>query len=904
MFSATPTGPAMAEPGQDDAAEDRIEHLADEFAARLRNGARVTVDEVVAAHPDLPSRLREVLQTVLAVESLKVRHLAMHPEPRLPSDRRLGDFRIVREVGRGGMAIVYEAVQESLARVVALKVLPQTAFLDDEQVVRFQNEARIVSRLWHPHIVPVHTVGVDAGVHFFAMPLIAGVGLDRVVRAMQESRCRDGAPLDPTVAAVLAHLDRGEPAQPSFWLRLAKIGADFADAIEHAHCHGVIHRDVKPSNLLLEADGKAWVSDFGIAKCLDQERATRTGQMLGTLHYVPPEQFDGIYDARGDVYGLGLSLLELGGGATTWPGGSIPALVEHIRRGVPHTLRQICRGAPRDLSLVLQKATACNPSERYVSAAEFAADLRRFAAGRPILARSASVAARLLFWCRRNRLAAVCAAASVLAIGAASLAGWGAFWVTDRALGAQHAANARARTSLDAARRATHRAEANLELALESYDEVFRQITGGVGFAATKDDASTLPLVSNREHELLQAVLSFYESFASTNADHPRLRRAAAGAFARAGDIRRWNGDPDGARAAYVRAVEFHERVESWARDDAWVLAMASMRAGQALVSDDAFAALADLESVRLLLERRVSADAASELAAELVRLCNTIGVVSLRSSPLASGQVHPYLDWCQRTAVLAHERAVAVAQCLVAADPSALDSVLLLARSLRLLAHARLCGPSPAAASLDNVADSLDLLEAMSRAWPGTLRCRVEWIDACSLAARHGVHGFGCGRLTQSLAEARDLVVLRPGLPEFEELLARVLRRSGEVAASSGQAAAALASFDECGGVLAALWQRFPRAEHHLQELLQVRFAQANVLRDNGDPAQAMLLLEQVLDLAEATRSPTVALGARAIDRELLSLCVELGDDEAAERVRHRAIDRNRGRFGSFRPR
>src|SRR5262249_47604015 len=224
----------------------------------------------------------------------------------------LGDFRIVREVGRGGMGVVYEAVQLSLGRRVALKTLPFAAALDGRQLQRFKNEAQAAAALHHSNIVPVFAVGCERGVHYYAMQLIDGHPLTALIQ--QARRARAGAPAPPGADTARAlQLSTLRTSQASEYFRgAARLVAQAAEALEHAHQMGVIHRDVKPGNLMVDGRGHLWVTDFGLAQ-LHDGGLTQTGDLVGTLRYMAPEQAAGqrLVDHRADVYGLGAPLYEL-----------------------------------------------------------------------------------------------------------------------------------------------------------------------------------------------------------------------------------------------------------------------------------------------------------------------------------------------------------------------------------------------------------------------------------------------------------------------------------------------------------------------------------------------------------------------------------------------------------------
>src|SRR5262249_31366213 len=199
----------------------------------------------------------------------------------------LGDFRILREVGRGGMGVVYEAEQVSLNRRVALKVLPLAATLDPRQLERFRHEARAAALLHHPHVVPVHGVGCERGVHYYAMQLIDGCSLAVVIDVLrggdpdgrEPADAPGAAPTRPLAALSTVPLRRGR----AHFRRVAELVVQAADALEYAHAMGVVHRDVKPANLLLDAGGNVWVTDFGLARLGEGPGLTVSGDLLGTL---------------------------------------------------------------------------------------------------------------------------------------------------------------------------------------------------------------------------------------------------------------------------------------------------------------------------------------------------------------------------------------------------------------------------------------------------------------------------------------------------------------------------------------------------------------------------------------------------------------------------------------------
>jgi serine/threonine protein kinase/WD40 repeat protein len=373
------------------ALESLVGRVADEFTERLRHGERPDVEEYARRHPRAAALLREVLQ---ALEAMAPPLTAAGSAPDALSGV-LGDFRIVREVGRGGMGIVYEAEQLSLGRRVALKVLPSAATLDPKQLQRFQNEAEAAAHLNHPNVVPVYAVGCERGIPYYAMQLIDGRTVAALIRE-RRPESEDGATSHPAV---------GTREAPD-WRALARLGVQAAEALDYAHQLGVIHRDVKPANLLVDGRGHLWVADFGLAQAQSNPALTLSGDLLGTLRYMSPEQAlarRGLVDHRTDVYALGATLYELLTLRPAVDGQDREELLRQIVSAEPVPPRRLNPAVPIDLDTIVLKALAKAPEERYATAQELAEDLRRFVDDRPILARPPGVSQRLRRWGRRHR---------------------------------------------------------------------------------------------------------------------------------------------------------------------------------------------------------------------------------------------------------------------------------------------------------------------------------------------------------------------------------------------------------------------------------------------------------------------------------------------------------------------
>src|SRR5262249_27790005 len=341
-------------------ARSPVELLADEFLARCKRGEKPTIKEYCDRHPDLADEIRDVFEALLMVEDLKPGSSdvsASVGESVTVNGKRLeqvGDYRILCEIGRGGMGVVYEAEQQALGRRVALKVLPRASAGDGSAQVRFQREAKAAARLHHTNIVPVFDVGSDGEHLYYAMQLIHGQGLDLVIQDLRRLRAQSATPPaaadrseDRSIGASLvagrferedlapdgeadskataayegsapsaamlpgqSDLSTATSNRGAYFRSVAQIGVQAASALSYAHGRGIIHRDVKPGNLILDTTGNVWVTDFGLAKTGDSGM-THTGDILGTIRYMSPERFRGQCDVRADVYALGMTLYEL-----------------------------------------------------------------------------------------------------------------------------------------------------------------------------------------------------------------------------------------------------------------------------------------------------------------------------------------------------------------------------------------------------------------------------------------------------------------------------------------------------------------------------------------------------------------------------------------------------------------
>ncbi len=317
--------------------------------------------------------------------------------------RMLGGFRIVRELGRGGMAVVYLARDEQLKREVALKVLPRSSAMSERRIARFRHEGRAIAKLNHGNIVQVYTIGHEGDEHFIAMEYVEGRTLAEQLKWLSK--------LD--MAEQMMQLASRETLR-----RNVEVIAQVADGLEHAHRHDVIHRDVKPSNILIDGEGCAKLADFGIARILREDGMTKTDETPGTYAYMSPEQAQlkrqKTIDGRADVYSLGVVLYEALTGMPAFTGSSAAEVLAAVLSRDPRPVRAVNRHIPRDLETIAHKAMEKSPDRRYSSAGHMAADLRSWLAGLPILARPAGPVRVAGRWVKRHRRFVVAAAIVML----------------------------------------------------------------------------------------------------------------------------------------------------------------------------------------------------------------------------------------------------------------------------------------------------------------------------------------------------------------------------------------------------------------------------------------------------------------------------------------------------------
>lgn len=583
-----------------------LAELAEEITRRLQAGEVVKLEDYEARYSEWVDSIRNLLPILREMADLgrslvgdsSTKRMREADDGTIRGERILGDFRVLREVGRGGMGIVYEAEQLSLSRRVALKVLPLAAAMDPRARQRFQLEAQAAAWLQHPQIVPVFAVGSLSDLPYYAMQFIEGASLAELVAELRRlegmgfddlphasrstgistlargllsgwftpaheeeggNRLDHGAVSE--IASAPPRLDAERPSSRpgplgdvtprgrDYARTVAYLGVQAAEALEYAHEHGILHRDIKPGNLLLDRRGVLWVTDFGLARGPGDTGLTLTGDVLGTVRYMSPEQAQAkraLIDRRTDIYSLGATLYELLTLQPAVTGADRQEILRQVIEVDPMPIRRLSPAVPIDLATVIAKALSKDPIGRYVTAQHFADDLKRFLKGRPIAARPTGPLKQAWRWCRRRPLPAGLALGLVIAL-IAGFVGVTLSWreavhqrdlmaqaqkQTQEALDRESHANKALLIANVHERSAREQAQRRFALAREAVEQYY---TG-----ASQDVLLLQPQMESLRKRLLGTALSFYKRLQSTiqeGPDDPRTRAELATVYRQVGQI-------------------------------------------------------------------------------------------------------------------------------------------------------------------------------------------------------------------------------------------------------------------------------------------------------------------------------------------------------------------------------
>lgn len=640
-----------------------LEELADAFVKEYRQGKKPDAQEYARRYPEYADDILEIFPALLLLEKggastsisgVSHRSRSQGEAPDHPD--QIKNFTIRREIARGGMGVVYEAWDNVLERVVALKVMKIFPGEREQTIKRFQREARIAAGLHHTNIVPIY--GYDTvdqlSLFYYAMQLIDGVSLEQFLRLRErdatqtidasrrrlrksplvnrqlattappteasvkdapksEQEERDSNPgnetelldSDPHSGETTLFLpnpaqakgqdkeenrekkNKKESAVPkdkkrtfpsasslsitptselltvniasaNYYQKVADLGLQCAMALAYAHRHNILHRDVKPSNLIVDAGGQLWITDFGLARTIDNSNdLTTAGQLVGTLRYLAPEALDGVFSPKSDVYSLGLTLYELLTFTPAYADSNYSKLVARVSEGSPERLRKINPNIPRDLENIVLKAISKEPEKRY-TAQEIADELRRFLEGRPVQARRISALESMWRWAKRNKIVASLSALVMFLFLAFFL------FVS--------VANVSMKLLVLEKEAESARAQKNLNLALTAFDRLFEKLVQN----ATSNESLNFDLInesaagfnpaidlslSESEANALDEMLKFYGEFAKVNEDSEKsqlLCQRCAQAFFRTGLIRVMQGNY-GYFSMFYNAFEFYD---------------------------------------------------------------------------------------------------------------------------------------------------------------------------------------------------------------------------------------------------------------------------------------------------------------------------------------------------------
>jgi eukaryotic-like serine/threonine-protein kinase len=372
----------------------QIEVLASEYAEKARQGQNPSIDSYVERYPEMAVQIRELFPMVAALEQWKSDRESEVLRAQLPDQfklKQLGDCRLVREIGRGGMGVVFEALEGSIERRVAVKLLPWRISMVPHRQERFEREAQTIARLRHANIVPIFRFGRHDDYAYYVMQYVESVNLGHIIEVLNErGHVSPAQEIQDEVGSAdeqaTGPAERKGLKQDS-WKAFARIGLQVAQALRHAHRQGVLHNDVKPGNLLIDSTGKVFVTDFGLAEPLDPDSSEPDDSINGTLRYMAPERFQGVCDETSDVYSLGITLFELVTRQSAFDTDSRVGLIKAITAGNLRRVKDIGSDVPIDLASVISKAVAREPDHRYQSAGAMASDLLRFINGERVSAR-------------------------------------------------------------------------------------------------------------------------------------------------------------------------------------------------------------------------------------------------------------------------------------------------------------------------------------------------------------------------------------------------------------------------------------------------------------------------------------------------------------------------------------
>ncbi|MCC6781341.1 MAG: serine/threonine protein kinase [Planctomycetes bacterium] len=855
--------------------QERVRALVAECVDRIAEEGSAALDELCRAHPDFAAELRAriaKLQRAGLMGSDAPPRAIVSGEDAIPE--RLGEFRLIRRLGAGGMGVVYLAEQVSLGRHVALKLVRPELLYFPRARERFQREIEAIARLADPGIVPIHSVGEDSGIPYFAMAWIEGSTLAELIadHAGRNPAELEGRDLLLSVARRLGvSLPESTPddLRGPWTVACARLVRRMAEALHHAHERGVVHRDIKPSNAMLTLQGRVLLLDFGLAAADGTARITGSGVQLGTLHAMAPEQLaSGATDARTDVYALGVLLHELLTLRPPYDAPDAARLRTLIAAGDAPSACRLNRAVPRDLDTIGRRAMDRDPHRRYPSAQDFAEDLGRFLDHRPIHARPAGLWLRARRWSRRHPGWAAATIAGPLLVA-------GLEFARARSARLEGDVRANAARAMEAIDRLVGQANDRLMLATPGMDRLrLAQLESAMtmleGLAAENPGSAEVRLA------LLMGLVratGVYEELGRSAAAESSQRRvdtelarlsaerpdddltahiSGVAATAR-GELRRRRGDVEGALAEFGAAVRWLERFETRAGIGASIarnLATALSNLGMARQMAGDSTAAETLQRRALAVDVRALGDGVPQADPSHLRLRNSLAVVLVAQGKFEEARQTLESDLSQVTAAIAG----------TSPDPELRREI----SRMRINLARILAGTDPARArhEIDAAVLGFDALvepfpDRSYYAWERNLTER--W--AGLLAQDQQDHQEAVRRLRSAALHHAELARAMPATSDVGSELAEIRRSLAQSLERSGDRAGARAELDAAVDGHRAMVELAPNDAFRRRQHASACFDRGLLLRRANDPDAALTALKLSMEefaRAIADSSPT----------------------------------------------
>ena len=880
--------------GLSPAQQQQLTNLLDQYLQQIEEGQSPDPDQLLAAHPTFAPVLQRYLASLgvlhQAAQGMQLSSSAQMPVPLSPATcRRLGDYEIRRQIGRGGMGIVYEARQISLDRRVALKVLPFAAVLDQRQIARFRREAQAAAQLHHPHIVPVFGVGCEEGVHYYSMQLVDGQSIDRVLANLKQSPSDVtvlATQADPTTAQTLPQ--RSEPTveerRPQdredgrsvsagdsvfdrrYIHRVAELGVQAASALQHAHDYGVIHRDIKPSNLMMDREGKLWITDFGLAYVQTEADVTATGDIVGTLRYMSPEQASGatVVDQRTDIYSLGISLYEMLTLRHALPTKDRQLLLNDIENVEPVGMRKVNHAIPLDLETIILKAMSKDRDQRYARAQELADDLQRFLDGKPTLARRPTLLDKGAKWALRHRSLVAC----LLVMFTVALL-----------------ATTTSAVLIHLEQKKTQRAQQKTQQAWEQRFHEARLVLDDFG-----ELALDLSMQARVQREMLTRVRRYYRQYAQELRDDSTLQSELAVTHIKIGRASEQLGDADAAIDSYREALRAYQTLAASEPSHRVDEALSLNNLGHALTrTGRSEEALACYQSALSILNDLRREDAANrEVQAHIALAEGNLGLLAAETGSEEEA----------RRRLL---QAIAIRKDILAEDPTDIDNRIRLASHYHNLSDLLVETDLEQAYNLCQTA--IEVQEAVHHARSGDLQPQADlalsYNNLGAIESRRKNLSAAADCYKKAIYIGQRLAMQAHDQPQHRLDLAITWNNLAQNRAKRHDPQGALKAFREASALLNDLVPHLPHnallqaslgGALYNQALVHMKLGQTNLAADRF--TQAIAAQRHAVECA-----PSVARYATCLQLSLTNygeLLKQLGDEEQARKIKNELVTLN----------